>query len=163
MAVPSLRLRALARAKKYVGVKENPPGSNHGPLIDQWCVTTNGIRGGYPWCLAFVHAMYASQGVKLGGFGLVQAFDNWAGKNGYLVKRPFKGDIICYDWNRDNWDDHVGIVDRVLALRWTPSGRFVGWVRTVEGNTSVGNDSNGGCVMIRYRWVQSAKFARIPG
>lgn len=161
MAEP-IRWRALDTAKKEIGVVESPPGSNWGVRVSQY-LKSAGIPFPTPWCLAFVHWCYRRNGVNLGGGALVEAFDNWAAQHGYLVKRPRKGDIVCYDWNRDNWDDHVAIVDRVLALRWTPSGRFVGWVRTVEGNTSVGNDSNGGCVMIRYRWIQSAKFARIPG
>lgn len=156
------RLRALEIAKREVGVREDPPGSNWGPRVSQY-INSTGYNFPTPWCLAFVHWCYERVGVELGGRALVQAFDNWAGQNGYLVKRPFRGDIVCYDWDGDRWDDHVGIVDRVLALRWSPSGKFVGWIRTVEGNTAKGNDSNGGQVQIRYRWAKYCKFARIPG
>ena len=52
------------------------------------------------------------------------------------------GDIVLFDWQRDSKPDHCGIVE--LAL---PSGKYA----TIEGNTSVSNDSNGGQVMRRTR------------
>jgi hypothetical protein len=142
-------VKALERAKKYVGVKENPPGSNHGPLIDQWQRRTNGVTG-YPWCAAFVWCMFDDVGKKVSipGPALVE---NWVTHLPH-VERPFKGDVVCYDWDSNGWSDHIGLVDKVLALRWK-SGKFTGWVRTIEGNTSGGNDSNGGQVQVRWRWV----------
>jgi hypothetical protein len=48
--------------------------------------------------------------------------------------------------------DHVGIVGRVAGDD----------LETVEGNTGVGNDSNGGEVMRRRRQVaQAAGFGRV--
>lgn len=159
----TLRLRALGFAHSYVGTKEHPPDSNRGPLIDKWNKDA-GVPVGSFWCMSFVHGMYLLAGKDLPGHALVQSFDYWATAAGDVVARPLRGDIVCYDWNQDHWDDHVGIVDKVLALRWRGK-TFVGWIRTVEGNTAVGNDSNGGEVMIRYRWIRgfSAKFCRVPG
>lgn len=157
----SVREAALRRALRYVGTKEQPPGSNDGPLIRKW-LRSAGIYSPAPWCMAFVHAMYAAEGVQLGGYASVGFFQDWARRNGELVTRPLRGDIVCYDWDSNGWADHVGIVVRVLALRWK-NKVFAGYVRTVEGNTAVGNDSNGGQVMIRTRWINTAKFARIPG
>lgn len=157
----TLRVKALKTALSEQGVKEQPPHSNWGPRVKQYLASV-GLDFPAPWCMAFVHWCYAQNGKRLGGYGLVQAFDNWAQLNGYIVVRPRRGDILCYDWEPNNWDDHVGIVVRVLALRWR-GGKFKGWVRTIEGNTSPDNDSNGGEVMIRYRWIETAKFARIPG
>lgn len=142
-------------------MKESPPDSNCGVKVRQYLASV-GLPCGIPWCLAYVHWCYKQVGVYLGGYGLVQAFDVWATKNGEIVSRPFRGDIVCYDWNNDHWDDHVGIVVKVLAVRWRGKS-FAGWIKTVEGNTSYGNDSNGGAVMIRYRWVKSCRFARILG
>jgi hypothetical protein len=71
--------------------------------------------------------------------------------------------VICFDWDRNDWSDHIGLVDRVLALRWK-SKVFVGYVRTIEGNTAAGNDSNGGQVQVRHRWVNDKTvFVRVPG
>lgn len=152
---------ALADARTFIGVYETPPNSNRGPLIDRWNRDA-GVPVGTPWCLSFVRAMFARNGVTLGGNALVQAFANWAETNGYLVGRPFAGDVVCYDWDGTGaWHDHVGIVDKVLAVRWF-GGRFVGLIRAVEGNTSFGDDSNGGMVMVRTRWCHRCLFARIP-
>lgn len=157
----TLRLAALAKARTQLGVHEVPAGSNWGVHVREYLASA-GILTPAPWCMAFVHWSYAKCGVKLGGWAGVQNFLDWAEANGYEVRRPFKGDLVCYDWNSDRWHDHVGFVDRVLALRWKGK-EFVGWVRTIEGNTAVGNDSNGGKVMYRWRWIKSAKFVRIPG
>jgi len=164
----SYRLKALERARKYIGVKEHPAGSNHGVLIDKWCKLTNGLAGGYPWCAAFMYCMFLDAGVDLKKSGLngPALVENWvafARVRGWVVVRPLKGDVCCFDWDGNGWRDHIGIVDRVLAVRWK-AGRFVGWVRSVEGNTAAGNDSNGGQVQTRWRWVNGSQvYVRVPG
>lgn len=158
----SIREAALRFAITQLGVTEHPPNSNSGPQVTAY-LRSAGITTPAPWCLAFVHYSYlAGAKFSLPGGALVQAFDDWATKVGDIVQRPLRGDLVCYDWNGDHWDDHVGIVVKVLALRWRGK-TFSGWVKTIEGNTAVGNDSNGGQVMYRYRWIASARFARVPG
>ncbi len=160
MAVLPVRLRALNYARTYIGIKET--SYNRGPLIDRWNQDA-GVPVGSSWCMSFVHGMYLKAGKTIGGWASVGFFETWAAANGELVDRPFKGDIVCYDWNGDGWPDHVGIVERVLALRW--KGRlFVGWIQTVEGNTSsglAGSQSNGDGVYRRRRWCSHCKFARV--
>ncbi len=156
------RLEALAFAKTQLGVKELPPGSNWGPRVKVYLASA-GLHSPAPWCAAFVTYCLDHVGyhVSTPGPASVESWEQWGNRHGYLVNRPFRGDIVCYDWNRDDWYDHIGFVDRVLSLRWR--GRdFIGKVRTVEGNTGVGNDSNGGEVMIRYRDIDHAKFLRLP-
>ena len=152
---------ALARAVKEIGVTEVPAGSNWGPRVSQYLAAA-GWKTPAPWCMAFVQWCFKQVGVnRLGGGASVGFFEDWAERHGYLVKRPFAGDVVCYRWGADDWPDHTGFVEKVLAVRWR-NGQFVGWVRTIEGNTAVGNDSNGGKVMRRWRWISRAKFARIP-
>lgn len=162
--IPSARLRALNHARSYIGVREAVGKPNRGALIDTWNLAS-GVPVGSPWCMSFVRAMYAKAGVTLGGGASVGNFEAWAKQHGELVSRPFKGDVVCYDWNGDGWPDHVGLVERVLALRWR--GRvFVGWVQTVEGNTSSGSrgsQDNGDGVYRRRRWATTCKFARVAG
>lgn len=169
MALPrkSYRQLALERAKRYVGVRENPPNSNRGPLIDQWNLRA-GVPLGTPWCASFVCAMFGDVGRPIryprrASVGFLYA---WAEDMGFAVDRPLRGDLVCYDWDGTpgyvGWLDHIGFVDRVLAVRWRGKA-FVGWIRTVEGNTSFTDQSNGGQVMIRYRWCRACKFIRIPG
>lgn len=151
-----LRLKALAHAATYVGVSEQPLGSNDGPQVRVWLKNV-GITSPAPWCAAFMWSMFKQAGVELPipGAAAVESWEQWGEASGDIVTRPFKGDVVCYDWNADNWYDHVGIVEKVLALRWR--GRvFAGWVRTIEGNS-------GDRVTRQTRWIQSAKFIRIPG
>ena len=159
----SARLRALDYARQYVGTKESPPGSNRGPLIDKWNRAA-GVPKGSPWCMSFLRACFKLAGVTLGGGASVGFFEEWAVQHGELiVRRPFKGDVVCYRWDSDDWPDHVAIVEKVLALRWRGKA-FVGWIQTVEGNTSAGvrgSQANGGGVYRRRRWVSRCKFVRI--
>lgn len=157
-----VRLGALERAKSYLGVKEHPPGSNHGPQIDRWCKWANGIPGGYPWCAAFACGMFHEVGhpIKYPKQASVGFLESWAKQNGYMVKRPFKGDLVCYRFDADNWPDHMGFVEKVLAVKWF-GGKFVGTIKTIEGNTSAGNDANGGQVQRRYRSASRCTFIRV--
>jgi CHAP domain len=166
---------ALEYAMLFRGVKEQPAGSNHGPDvwrtdrrgkrwrggIDYWCTLANGLHGGYPWCAAFATAAFRLTGRTVGDArrASVQYFEQWAKIQGDLVTRPFRGDLVCYDWNADNWYDHIGIVQRVLSL---PAHGRPFLIRAIEGNTSLGNDSNGGQVMLRTRWASHCRFVRIP-
>lgn len=158
------RLRALKQAKKYLWVKEDPPGSNRGHHIDRWCRWANGLVG-YPWCAAFLCGMIREACgliVPEPRRASVGFFEAWADRVGSLLEKgtkPIPGDLICYRFDSDNWPDHIGIVDKVIRVRWL--GRYVGTVRTIEGNTSAGNDANGGQVQRRWRSLDRCSFIRI--
>lgn len=159
----SARLRALDHAVSYLGTTEDPKRPNRGHLIDIWNKAA-GVPVGSPWCMSFLRACFKKAGVALGGSASVGFFEEWAILSGDpVVRRPFKGDVVCYRWDADDWPDHVGIVEKVLALRWR--GRaFAGWIQTVEGNTSPGvrgSQANGGGVYRRRRWISRCRFVRI--
>lgn len=145
------RLCALAKARTYVGTAETSP--NRGPLIDKWNLAANGLSG-EPWCMSFLHAMFKACGVTLGGWAGVENFLRWGQLHGYEVTRPLRGDLVCFDWNHDRWYDHVGIVDRVLAVG--PGGRPPYVIRTIEGNV-------GDAVRVKRRAGVSWRFVRVPG
>lgn len=144
---------ALTRATRHLGETEQPPGSNRSPLIDSWNQAA-GLALGQPWCMSFATAMFKACGVQLGGHGGVERFEVWAKANHWTVTGPAKGDLVCFDWDGAGWADHVGIVERVLAVRYTRR-RFVGLIQTIEGNA-------GNAVSRRRRWVGSAVFVRGP-
>ena len=140
----TLRTRALAEAKRHVGVKESPPGSNQ-VAFSAWY----GFVG--PWCAMFVTYCYVtagSKGFRRGGLWAYCPFmvaAAVAGENGASIPvEPERGDVVLFDWTGDRTADHVG-----LFLEWIDrdNGRF----RTVEGNTSSSSDSDGGAVEIRER------------
>jgi hypothetical protein len=59
-----------------------------------------------------------------------------------ITTNPQPGDLVCFDWEGNGVADHIGLYEKDL-----PGSEF----QTIEGNTSVGNNSNGGEVMRRKR------------
>lgn len=103
---------------------------------------------GLPWCAIFVSWVYAKAGIpfpKIGfdkGFAGVQLGYDYFLKNNMIVQKPEAGDLVLFDFNKDHRYDHVGIYVKEIG-----SGIF----ETIEGNTSVKNQRNGGMVMRRKR------------
>jgi cell wall-associated NlpC family hydrolase len=113
--------RALQRAMKQIGYKENPYGSNCNKFSRYFG------EGCQAWCGDFTSWAYDLNGDKklpwVNGSAVINIL-KWGRKNGHIVKTPRRGDIfIMYG----SGYSHVGIVRKPLG-----SGRFT----TVEGNTS---------------------------
>lgn len=153
-APQNLGANALAHARLYLGQHESPAGSNKQPF-GAW-YGANGV----PWCAIFVSYCYVQAGSKAFAAGSRYAYvpyivnDARAGRNGLSVTRhPEPGDLVCYDWGHDGEADHVG-----LFQSWKDTAGFT----AIEGNTAVGNDSNGGQVMQRSRQrIQVVAFVRV--
>jgi hypothetical protein len=150
-----LRVKALNLARTKLGVKESPAGSNK-VEFSAWY----GLVG--PWCAMFTTWAYVQAGSKAHVRGSKYAYvpfivaDARAGRNSlsvvsYLDAKP--GDLVCFNWDGD-WDaDHVGLLEEKIG-----GGDF----ESIEGNTAVGNDSNGGEVMRRRRNVKQVQaFVRV--
>lgn len=100
---------------------------------------------GQPWCMSFVQWVFAQAGAshllpaKTASCGTLmraaKAVGLWV-ESGY---RP--GDVVIYDFPGGAATDHCGIVVTPLT----------NGIRSIEGNTAAGNDSNGGEVMERTR------------
>ncbi len=153
--------RALAEALRHVGVRESPPGSNR-TMFGRWY----GVDG-VPWCAIFVSYSYSvgagvtlcrgwhGAGVSPHGVAYVPTLEAWlrgtARSLGEEVA-PAPGDLAVFDWD-GGLPDHVGLVI---------ASHGGGQLETVEGNTAVGNDSDGGAVMRRRRRVeQVSTFGRL--
>lgn len=149
--------KALAKAMTQRGVVESPAGSNK-VLYSEWY----GIRG--PWCGMFVDWCYTEVGYKKWGTyrqcpwicyvpSIVAKAK--AGEAGiFVTNNPEKGDLVCFDWD-GGVADHVG-----MFIEWID--RSAGTFRSIEGNTAVGNDSNGGEVMVRERHRSNVEaFVRV--
>ena len=141
--------KVLEVALSQVGTKESPKGSNK-TKYGEW-FGMNGVA----WCAIFVSWCYNEAGFPLGNIGFLKGF---AGTRTALKifkdnKRttfvPAIGDIVFFDWELDGKVDHVGIFHK-----WLNKDYF----ESIEGNTAIGNDSNGGEVMIRKRHKKFAKF-----
>lgn len=153
MATPLTPLqKLLAIAAAEVGTTEAPPDTNR-TRYGKWF----GLDG-VPWCGIFVSWCYAKAGILLPrigyrtpGFAGCQTAVAYFRKHGRVVDTPAPGDIVFFDWNGDGRHDHTGLYVKPL-----PRGRF----ESIEGNTSLANQSNGGQVMRRERSTKGALFVR---
>ena len=78
-------------------------------------------------------------------------FGDWAIKNKLKVSKsntPKRGDILLFDFNHNGTSDHVGFV---LSAKGNT-------IYTVEGNTSLTSNDNGGCVMKRTRTKSQVNY-----
>jgi hypothetical protein len=113
---------------------------------------------GVPWCGMFVSWCYAQAGTPLPKIGFMKGFAGcqtavaFFKKNNKITKEPKAGDIVFFDWNKDGRYDHT-----CIFVRWLNDNEF----ETIEGNTSLTNQSNGGQVMRRVRTNENVIFASI--
>ena len=148
--------KALRIGRQYIGTKENPPGSNR-VMFSEWY----GMIG--PWCLMFVTYCFVEAGSKAFKRGERWAYcpyavnDARAQKYGTSVVprgQEQTGDVAYFSWKHDGVANHVGIVVTVNKN----NGTFV----SLEGNTSVSNDSDGGEVQVRTRNISDVLcFVRV--
>lgn len=131
-------------AKAEIGVKESPKNSNNVKYNTEYY--GKAVSGsGYPWCCAFVWWVFKKAGAsKLFCSGKKTALCEYVktSMKSQIVAEPKAGDLVLFQFDKDKAADHIGIVESVKAD---------GSVVTIEGNTAVGNDSNGGEVMRRTR------------
>ena len=129
-------------AEKEVGQGEKPLNSNK-TKYGKWF----GFDG-VAWCGMFVSWCYGQAGFPLPKIGFTKGFAGcqtavaYFKKNNQITNTPAAGDIVFFDWNKDGRYDHTGIF-----VKWINNNEF----ETIEGNTAVGNESNGGTVMRRKR------------
>ncbi len=102
----------------------------------------------YSWCACFVWWVFKEAGASALYFGggktaSCTTLMNFYKAQGQIVTDGnYKaGDIVFYQFNKDDRADHVGIIESV-------SGNTI---TAIEGNTSVTSDDNGGAVMQRTR------------
>lgn len=134
----------LAIARKQIGVREDPPGSNN-VRYNTWYYGREVMGSAYPWCMAFVQWVFAQAGVKIprrtASCGELM---NAAKAAGCWVTSGFlPGDVVIYDFPGGAATDHCGIVEMELPDYG---------VQSIEGNTSQsGSQSNGGQVCRKNR------------
>jgi hypothetical protein len=159
VAADTVRIAALKKAISQLGVKESPPNTNRVKYSDWY-----GMVG--PWCAMFVTYCFETSGnspsfVKGQRYAYVPFIvaDARASVNGLrTTDEPIPGDLVCFDWDVTGYGaeyDHIGLFEK-----W---GREPSTFTTVEGNTSLGNQSNGGAVMRRTRNArnQGTVFVRV--
>lgn len=128
--------KILGIARKEIGTREKPAGSNRVKYAEWY-----GMNG-QPWCVMLVNWCFN----EAGAYSLLPtktasctALMNAAKSKGMWVTDDYQiGDIPIYNFKGSY---HTGIIEAVNATT----------VTAIEGNTAIGNDSNGGEVMRRTR------------
>lgn len=133
----------LSLARNQIGYVE---GSNNANKYGKWYGMDH-----QPWCAMFVTwcdltgARPTSTFLQGSRYAYVPYLLQDARAHRYglsITTKPVPGDLVVFDWSTDGQPDHIGIFEA-----WSNPGQFT----TVEGNTSVSSNSNGGEVMRRTR------------
>lgn len=150
----SSAVKVLEVARAEIGYKESPAGSNKTKFGKEYGMD------GQPWCAMFVWWVFKHAGCsELFYGGKKSAYcptiaDYYIAKKQTVSKSKGQaGDIVLFDWNHNNSSDHIGIIESRNA-----DGSYV----CIEGNTSVGNNSNGGQVMRRTRYKSQISWICRP-
>lgn len=152
------RQQLLAVAKAELGTTEAPPNSNKTKYGLWYAPSLNGQK----WCAMFVSWVFDYAGHPLGniqtphGIHHCQSAYNYYHDKGQLTTNPQPGDIVIYDWEGNGHADHIGIF-----IQWANPEKTI--IEAYEGNTSVGNNSDGGQVMLRRRAKNLIKAFINPG
>lgn len=143
-------------AMDQIGVKESPPNSNN-VRYNTWYYGHEVSGKEYPWCMVFCQWVYSMAGVRLpvltASCGEMMRYAKQKGR--WIESGYRKGDLILFDWTESKKSpSHCGIL-------YSIDERY-GRIQTIEGNTSLTNQSNGGEVMLRGRRVSQVRGAVRP-
>ena len=138
----------IDKARSFIGTEENPPYSNN--VIFNTDYYGHPVSGSsYPWCVTFVWDIFRMcDASELFYDGRKTAYCpavlSWGRENGLIVTDGREGDLILFDWDNTNPNDadHIGFIKAK-----SDDGYYI----TIEGNTSITDNSNGGEVMERRR------------
>lgn len=127
----------LAVAAREIGYRES---TGRRTKFGEW----SGYNG-QPWCMSFVQWVYHQAGADLPYMtASCGTLLRWYRQNQpeCVVKDPVPGCIIIFNFPGTPYStDHTGLFVSKTATQIT----------SIDGNTSGGNDSNGGCVQRRTR------------
>ena len=141
----------LKTALAEVGVTEYPPNSNN---VKYNTAYYGGEVSGsaYPWCCTFIWWVFAQHNPCLvKRTASCQDLGNWFNSQGRWHSNPEIGDVVFFHFNtNDRWTNHVGIVKDIKG----------NMIETIEGNTSISSDDNGGAVMVRQRTSNIVGYGR---
>ena len=153
--------QVLDVARAELGAREVPMNSNNVKYNTAYYgrEVYDGLWGTkFPWCVVFVWWCFQQAGAAELFYGggktaSCTALRDWAKQNGQWVTGGYRpGDVVIYDWHDDGKPDHCGIIESVGGST----------VVAIEGNTAIGNDSNGGEVMRRTRTLSDIMGAVRP-
>lgn len=155
--IKPFNVKLAETAKRELGTKEWPPGSNSGPVMKY--LKAAGFKFPTPWCAAFVTWCMREAGWKRNLpplKGWVPSWESWAAERGYLINKykAKKGDIVTFQFDADSSGDHIGLI----LANYGPYKQVV----TIEGN-AISDSAPGGGVVKKYRpWSSIHRVIRLP-
>lgn len=140
----------LQAAREELGVREFPAGSNRVKYNTAYYgrEVYDTATAKYPWCVTFIWWLFQKVeapelfcgGGKTASCGVLV---DYAKAHGLFVSGKYQpGDLVFLRFRGKGGPEHVGLVKEVRA-----NGDLV----TIEGNTGLGSDANGGQVQQRVR------------
>jgi hypothetical protein len=160
-ALSPLQINVLEIASKEIGVVEDPPGSNSGPVVNKY-LSSVGLEPGYAWCAGYVFWCFGEAAAKLNRVNPVVktagCIDHWRRTLGYKIAA--KGAIAnpaliepgsIFIMSRGGGQGHTGIVKSVND----------GYINTIEGNTNSSFSAEGGGVFELCRKISSINIGFI--
>lgn len=139
----------IKKAIAEIGTCESPANSNN-VKYNTWFYGRNVKGSSYPWCAAFISWLFRDTNLCKRTASCLDML-NWFEKQGRIVKNPKPGDIVFFKYSTNaRRTNHVGLVEIVEGKT----------IFTIEGNTSLTSNDNGGKVMRRKRTTNIVAFAR---
>jgi hypothetical protein len=154
-APPSQRVqKLLTTLRGYVGMKEQPKGSNRGPMIDKFNASAGlNPNSRAPWCASVAHYVYTENGLQ--GYGAYSP--SWFNKR----KRVPQTDVQPADVGLIYFPSKGRYAHTIAAIEETvrSAGRIV-QVTTLEGNTNAQGSREGDQFARRRRPADTVVFMR---
>lgn len=143
LAPNALLTEALKVAVTQIGVMEDPPGSNKGPIVDQY-LSSVALPPGLFWCAAYVYWCFNNAAVKLNKNNplvktghVMTHWNKTAGKKILTAEAIDKPSLIkpghIFMMNTGGSSGHTGIIEKVDG----------GFIHTIEGNSNNAGSRNG--------------------
>lgn len=142
----------LDECASWINYKEYPPYSNN-TVFGEWY----GLNY-EPWCDMFISYCAAQCNLTpiIGKFAGCVAHAEWFYEMGRLtIKDCFvlsdfeRGDIVFFKNKPNGIPSHVGVIESIDEKDFS--------IVTIEGNTSISSNDNGGSVMRRYRPIEGTE------
>lgn len=152
----------LALARRELGVKESPANSNNVKYNTAYYgrEVHDTANAKYPWCMVFQWWLFQQAGApelfyggkKTASCGTLM---DYAQAHGQLVTSGYRpGDLLFLRFDKKRTrPEHVGMLKEART-----NGTYI----TIEGNTGLGNDANGGQVQQRTRYAWQVLGAYRP-
>ena len=144
--------QAIRLAKSELGVTEFPANSNN-VKYNTWFYGKLVQGAQFPWCAVFISYIFKDSPNLVKKTASCLDMLDWFEDHGRIVTHPQPGDVVFFKYSTNKRrTNHVGLVISVADIN-----NFL----TIEGNTSVKSDDNGGAVMERRRTMKNVvAFAR---